>query len=169
MPVTVPRRTEDLPPFEDYAMAGRTYRFATVAPLYPFGFGLGFGRTSYADPVLSSPILPAGGAISIQVTVTNHGALAAAEVVQCYVQPPRDWPEAPLASLAGFQKVQLLPGESRKVSFTLPASAFAQFNSMGEQVHAVGRYGLVVGTCSPGRRGQELGAPEPVRVELTLV
>jgi len=169
MPVTVPYRTEDLPPFEEYAMAGRTYRFATKEPLYPFGYGLGYGRTSYSDAVLSSPILPADGNISIQATVTNHGKLGASEVVQCYVQPPRDWPNAPLASLVGFQKVQLLPGESRKVSFTLPASAFAQFNSKGEQVHAPGRYGLVVGTCSPGARGQVLGAPVPVSVELNLV
>jgi len=169
MPVTVPRRTGDLPAFEEYSMAGRTYRFASIAPLYPFGFGLGYGRTSYGTPVLSSPILPAGGTISIQATVTNHGVVAASEVVQCYIQPPRDWPEAPQATLAGFQKIQLLPGECRPVTFTLPASAFAQFNAKGEQVHATGVYGLVVGTCSPGPRGRELGAPEPVRVELTLV
>ncbi|HRE08333.1 MAG TPA: glycoside hydrolase family 3 N-terminal domain-containing protein, partial [Opitutaceae bacterium] len=73
LPVTVPRRTADLPPFEDYSMRGRTYRFATIDPLYPFGFGLGYGRLTYGVLTPGAATLAAGETLTLETTLTNSG------------------------------------------------------------------------------------------------
>ncbi len=169
LPVTVPRRTADLPPFEDYAMRGRTYRFAEIEPLYPFGFGLSYAKLSYGPLKVGTPQLAAGQEVVVQTTLTNASDHAVAEAVQCYLVPPRSSPDAPLATLASFQKVSVPAKGTVPVSFALPAAAFAQVNAQGQRVHAPGRYRVVVGSASPGPRAQALGAPAPATGEITLV
>lgn len=169
LPVTVPQHTTDLPAFADYAMRGRTYRFATIEPLYPFGFGLTYAPITYGPITISAPTLTAAGTVSVHTALTNQGKVAVAEVAQCYIEPPADWPDAPRATLVDFQKVNLVPGETRLVQFTLPAAAFAQVDAAGRRVHAKGRYGLVIGSSSPGPRALALGAPVPAVGSLTLV
>jgi beta-glucosidase len=95
--------------------------------------------------------------------------MAIHEAVQCYVVPPRDWPDAPLATLVDFQKVFVPAGGAAGVEFRLPAEAFAQFDKDGRRVHHPGRYGVVVGSASPGARAQALGAPAPAQAGITLV
>lgn len=169
LPLTVPRRTADLPDFIDYGMKGRTYRFATTEPLYPFGFGLSYASFSYGPLTLSTARLAAGQEVTARVTLTNTSARAASEAVQCYLQPPRSWPDAPLATLVDFQKVTVPAHGSVEVTFRLPAAAFAQVNAAGQQVHAPGLYRLVIGSASPGARAQALGAAAPATGEITLV
>ena len=169
MPVTVPYRTADLPAFNDYGMKSRTYRFATTEPLYPFGFGLGYGRPEYGPMRVDAPTLAAGGHVTLRTSLRNAGSKAIEEAVQCYVQPPRDWPDAPLATLVDFQKLSVPAGATVQVEFRLPAAAFAQFDAAGRKVHHPGRYGVVVGSASPGARAQALGAPGPAAGEVTLV
>ncbi len=169
LPLTVPRRTADLPAFIDYGMKGRTYRFATTEPLYPFGFGLTYASFSYGPLTLSTARLAAGQEVTARVTLTNTSARAASEAVQCYLQPPRSWPDAPLATLVDFQKVTVPARGSVEVTFRLPAAAFAQVNAAGQQVHAPGLYRLVIGSASPGARAQALGAAAPATGEITLV
>ena len=161
LPITVPRRTEDLPPFEDYAMRGRTYRFAQLTPLYPFGFGLSYARLSYGPLVLSSTRLVAGQELIVTTTITNESAIAAAETVQCYLSPPRDWPEAPHATLLDFKKTPVPAGATVTVTFRLAAAAFTQIDATGRSAYAPGTYGLVVGSASPDPQAQTLGAPAP--------
>jgi beta-glucosidase len=81
--------------------------------------------------------------------------------VQCYLTPPRDWPEAPFATLIAFQKIPVPAGQTVAVKFTLPATAFAQIDSAGRSVHVGGSYGLVIGSASPGDLAPALGAPSP--------
>jgi beta-glucosidase len=150
-------------------MRGRTYRFAETEPLYPFGFGLTYSRLAYGPFAASAGELGASGRVAVRATVANEGAFAVAEAVQCYVVPPRDWPDAPRSTLVDFQKISLAPGESRSVEFTLPAAAFAQTDADGRKVHHPGRYGVVIGSASPGPRAQALGAPAPATGTLTLV
>ena len=169
LPVTVPRRTADLPPFEDYAMRGRTYRFAGIEPLYPFGFGLSYAQLTYGPLQLSPARLTGDQEVTVQTTLANASARPVDEAVQCYVQPPRDWPDAPLATLVDFQKITVPARGSVGVSFRLPAAAFAQVDAAGARVRAPGRYRLVVGSASPGPRAQALGAPAPATGEITLV
>lgn len=161
LPLTVPRRTADLPPFEDYAMRGRTYRFATIPPLYPFGFGLTYARLTYGSLTLNVPSLAAGETLIAKTTLANAGDRDVTETVQCYVTPPRDWPEAPLATLIAFQKISVPAGQTVAVRFTLPAATFAQIDTAGRSVHAPGTYGLVIGSASPGDLAPALGAPPP--------
>jgi beta-glucosidase len=82
LPVTFPKSLADLPAFEDYNMTGRTYRFASVEPLFPFGFGLSYTTFAYADLKLLSAIVKAGDLLPVTVTVTNTGAMEGEEVVQ---------------------------------------------------------------------------------------
>jgi beta-glucosidase len=169
LPVTVPRRTADLPPFIDYSMKGRTYRFLETEPLYPFGFGLGYAQLAYAPLTLSTTRLAAGQEVVVQSVLKNNSAIAAHEAVQCYLQPPTSWPNAPLATLVDFQKVKVPAHSSVTIEFKLPAAAFAQVDSAGRSVHAPGSYGIVIGSASPGRRAVALGAPEPASALLTVV
>jgi beta-glucosidase len=169
LPVTVPRCTADLPPFEDYSMRGRTYRFAEVEPLYPFGFGLSYSKLSYGPLHTGTSQLAAGREVTVQTTLANTSDRAVQEAVQCYVVPPRTTPDTPLATLVAFQKIAVPAQGSVPVSFQLPAAAFAQVDATGQRVHLPGRYRLVVGSASPGPRAQALGAPAPATAEITLV
>jgi beta-glucosidase len=168
LPVTVPRRTADLPPFNDYAMRGRTYRFATVEPLYPFGFGLSYAHLVYEDLKIS-PARPAPGAgVVVTAAVRNTSARAARETVQCYLVPPPDWPDAPRAVLVAFQKVDIAAAGTARVRFELAEESLLQVNAAGQRVRVPGRYEIVVGSASPGPRAVALGAPQPLTGEFVF-
>lgn len=169
LPVTVPRRTADLPPFEDYAMRGRTYRFAEIEPLYPFGFGLGYTTLKYGSMVLSANSLATGQSVTVKAALTNTGKRAARETVQCYIVPPREWAQAPRAVLVDFKKVSLAAGATAAVEFELPADAFAQVDASGRRVHHPGSYSVVIASAAPSPRAQALGAPAPATAEIRLV
>ncbi len=157
LPVSVPMRTADLPAFDDYAMAGRTYRYAAIEPLYPFGFGLGYSEIGY-----EAGRDPGGGRVA--VTVVNRGARAARETVQCYVVPPPGDPGAPRARLVDFQVVELEPGARSEVVFTLGAEAFRRCDDDGVWHRGEGVYTVVIGPAAPGGRARALGAPEAVEL-----
>jgi beta-glucosidase len=169
LPVSVPHRTADLPPFDDYSMRGRTYRFAEVEPLYPFGFGLGYAPLRYGPLGLSSAALTPNASLTVRTRLKNSGDRDVFEAVQCYLVPPRDWPGAPKATLVDFQKIAVPAGQSVEVSFDLPAAAFAQINAAGQRVHYSGVYQIIVGSASPGLRSVALGAPVPATGEIKLV
>jgi beta-glucosidase len=114
LPVTFYRGVDQLPPFTDYAMKGRTYRYFKGDPLYPFGFGLSYSTFAYSGLLATRT---AKGA-EIRATVTNTSARDGDEVVQLYVGGGPEG-EAPVRSLRGFQRIHLRAGESREVTFTL--------------------------------------------------
>lgn len=167
LPVTVPRRTEDLPAFNDYAMRGRTYKFAAAEPLYPFGFGLGYARIAYESLTLSHRALKDGAALEVRATVRNTSGVAAQETVQCYLIPPAG-ADAPRATLVEFAKLHLAAHATVEVRFTLGADALRQVDVRGERVWRPGTYQILVGAASPGPRAQALGAPAPVTAALRL-
>ena len=168
LPVTVPRRTEDLPPFADYAMRNRTYRFATAEPLYPFGFGLSYAKLSYGPLKLSGTTLGPGQEVTLQTTLSNSSDRAVDETVQCYLEPPAEWADAPRATLVDFQKIAVPARSTVPVNFKLSCAAFAQFDAAGRSAHVAGRYGLVVGSASPGARAVALGAPVPATARIIV-
>ena len=114
LPVTFYRGVEQLPPFEDYSMKGRTYRYFTADPLYGFGFGLSYATFHYSG--LRAQRTAQGAQISVRVK--NQSSREGDEVAQLYV----DGGGAPgdvLRQLRGFQRIHLRGGETREVHFTL--------------------------------------------------
>jgi beta-glucosidase len=132
LPVTFYKSVTDLPPFDDYAMKGRTYRFFMGTPLYPFGHGLSYTTFSYRNLRTSAERVAASGAIGVSVDVTNRGSVAGDEVVQLYVLHPASAVPRPIKDLRGYRRVSLKPGETRSVRFSIPVSSLAYWN---EQAH----------------------------------
>jgi len=169
LPVTVPRRTEDLPAFDDYHLRGRTYRFADIEPLYPFGFGLSYARLAYGPLTLSADTLREGDVLTLRAALINNHSAAAEEIVQCYVVPPRDRAEAPRATLVEFQRIHVPPHSTVLVAFQLASEALMQFDENGRRRWHAGEFGVVVGSASPGPRAIALGAPPPASGRVRLV
>lgn len=147
LPVMFYQSVDQLPPFEDYDMAGRTYRYMTQAPLYPFGYGLSYTRFEYAQLRLSAPAIPADGQISLSVEVKNCGERAGDEVVQLYVSYPDSRVARPVKELQGFRRVSLSPGESKTITFTLEASQLAYYGEGGFVIES-GTVQAMVGSSS---------------------
>jgi beta-glucosidase len=147
--VTFYTGTDELPPFEDYSMANRTYRYFSGKPLYPFGYGLSYTRFSYGELKLGSKNIAAGQGLTADVTVTNTGKLAGDEVAQAYLKFPPT-PGAPRVALRGFERVHLAPGESRTVHFDLKPRDLGMVTADGMPVVGAGEYTLSVGGGQPG-------------------
>jgi beta-glucosidase len=128
LPVTFYKSASDLPPFEDYAMKGRTYRYFAGTPLYPFGHGLSYTTFAYKNLRTTAARVPAAGTIGVSVDVTNSGAVAGDEVVQLYVSHPASRVPRAIRELRGYRRVTLRPGETRTVRFSVPVSSLAYWN-----------------------------------------
>ncbi|MFL9842392.1 glycoside hydrolase family 3 C-terminal domain-containing protein [Sphingomonas sp. ST-64] len=149
LPLTFYRSVDDLPPFDDYSMRGRTYRYFTGTPVYPFGHGLSY--TSFRYGALE--VRPASGGaqngLTVTTRLTNSGARAGDEVAQLYLDFP-DLPGMPRHALRGFQRVSLKPGETRTVRFDLSPRDLSSVTPEGLRRVAVGSYRVTVGSGQPG-------------------
>lgn len=123
LPVTFYRSVDDLPPFDDYSMKGRSYRFFDGSPLYPFGHGLSYTTFAYDSLRTDNDLIDMGGEVRIRVNVTNTGTRAGDEVVQLYVQHPASAVARPRQDLRAFSRISLQPGETRTVVFQLTVQA----------------------------------------------
>ncbi|MBN1339376.1 MAG: glycoside hydrolase family 3 C-terminal domain-containing protein [Bacteroidales bacterium] len=115
LPVTFYRSTTDLPPFEDYGMEGRTYRYFRGEPLYPFGYGLSYSSFVYSEPVAATE----SDILRLSLKIRNAGEHNGEEVVQVYASKmqPEQW--RPRKQLIGFQRVNLNKGEEKLVRFEI--------------------------------------------------
>jgi beta-glucosidase len=155
LPVTFYRSTDDLPPFKDYSMANRTYRFFTGQPLYAFGHGLSYTRFKYGPVTLASERAATDGIVTVEVKVTNEGERDGDEVVQVYFRRPGPTElKLPRQRLCAFQRVSLLKGESAAVKLAIPTGAFRHWDPR-EKSYLVepGAYLLEVGASSADIRG----------------
>lgn len=128
LPVTFYRSVDDLPPFDDYSMDGRTYRYFEGESLYPFGYGLSFTEFAYANLDTSASSIAPGGSVTVSVDVTNSGDRAGEEVVQLYVSYPNATVKRPVKELTGFRRVALQPKETKTVTMTLDAEHLRYWN-----------------------------------------
>ena len=118
LPVTFYKSVAQLPPFGSYSMNGRTYRYFTEQPLYPFGYGLSFSSFNYSEAKITQDQVAAGTAVTASVRVTNSSSVPGDEVVELYLSHP-GIDGAPIRSLAGFERVHLAASASQTVTFTL--------------------------------------------------
>jgi len=153
LPVTFYKDVNQLPPFEDYSMKGRTYRYFERTPLYPFGYGLSYSTFSYSDLKVPAEAVNAGDSTGFDVTVTNTGKVAGDEVAQLYLSFPNQ-PGAPLRALRAFQRVHLEPGASQQVHFDLKPRDLSMVSAEGEPVIVEGDYTVSVGGGQPGTTAQ---------------
>ncbi len=167
LPLTFPRSLDQLPPFEEYSMAGRTYRYATETPQFPFGFGLGYTRFVYRN-VQAPEQISAADTLAVQVKLTNAGKVAGEEVVQLYLSKAEPAPGDPLYTLVAFQRVALAAGETRTVAFSLAPDRLATVDDAGQAAVQPGAYKLIAGGSSPGLRSAALGAATPVEASFSI-
>jgi beta-glucosidase len=149
LPVTFYKGVEQLPDFEDYAMKNRTYRYFTGEPLYAFGYGLSYSKFEYSSLKLSSAELPAGDPLSVEVDVKNASPRPGDEVVELYVNFPKQ-PGTPLRALRGMTRVHLDAGEQRRVKLTLQPRDLSYVNEAGDRIVGAGDYVITVGGGQPG-------------------
>ena len=158
LPITFPISTEALPEFDDYSMKGRTYKYMEGNIMYPFGYGLSYGSTSYGNLTLLTQKPKLGDAVQVEIPVTNTGDYARAETVQLYVSTPNAGAGAPFSQLKAFERVNLQPGESRTVRFTITPEQMKEFQEDGNAQLLKGTYKITVGTAAPTQRTNELDA-----------
>jgi beta-glucosidase len=153
LPVTFYQSVDQLPPFTDYSMQGRTYRYFKGEPLYTFGFGLSYTKFEYDKLKLSAAKLKAGAELKITADVQNVGDRAGDEVVQLYLSDVAASVPVPIRSLAGMQRVSLKPGEKQNVSFTLSPTQMSLIDGHGKRVIEPGEFLVSVGGKQPGGSG----------------
>ena len=148
LPLTFYASDSQLPPFADYSMKGRTYRYFTGKPLYPFGYGLSYTTFEYSD-VKTQHQVEAGQPVQIEAEVKNTGSGAGDEVVEVYLTQPRGY-QTPIQELAGFTRVHLDAGATTHVGLILDPRAIAQVDEKGNRVILPGEYTVSVGGGQPG-------------------
>ena len=169
LPVTWVRSTDQLPPFTDYAMKGRTYRYFDGDPLYPFGCGLSYTEFHYDHLTLEPARIPAGQTLTVSVDVTNSGDRSGDEIAQLYITHLDAPVPVPLRQLAGFLRVPLAAGEMRRVSFTVSARQLGFIDEEGRRILAPGRIRVSVGGRQPDRRSEELAGTAVLDAEVEVV
>jgi beta-glucosidase len=148
LPVTFYKSVAQLPPFGNYSMAGRTYRYFSEVPLYPFGFGLSFTTFAYQNVRVDKQTVNGGEAVVASADVSNSGPVAGDEVVELYITHP-EFDGAPIRSLAGFQRIHLERGQKQRVSFTLHDRDLSVVDREGTRRVPVGPVEIWIGGGQP--------------------
>jgi beta-glucosidase len=148
LPVTFYTGIDQLPAFEDYSMANRTYRYFKGKPLFAFGDGLSYSTFTYSPVKLSTEKLRAGETLTVEADVKNTGSLAGDEVAELYLRPPQT-DVSPKLALAGFERIHLNPGETGHVNFRLDPRTLSQVDERGMRAVMPGRYQISVGGSQP--------------------
>ena len=147
LPVTFYKSVDQLPPFEDYTMKNRTYRYFEGEPLYPFGFGLSYSKFAYNHLKLSTNDLQAGAPLGVEMDVSNVSDKDGDEVVQVYLEFPK-LAGAPLRALRAFTRVHLAAGSTEHVTFTLQPRDLSFVYANGDRSVSAGAYRLRMGNGS---------------------
>ena len=148
LPVTFYRNMSQLPDFEDYNMTGRTYRYMTQQPLFPFGYGLSYTTFEYGKLVLANDRIKSGEPLKLTVNVTNSGQRGGEEVVQVYLKKQED-AEGPVKTLRAFKRVYIPAGKSVDVEFSLNDKELEWWDTQSNTMRVcAGKYDVMVGRSS---------------------
>jgi beta-glucosidase len=166
LPVTFPRNVGQIPIYYNHKNTGRppseTNRFTSIyldvpwTPLYPFGHGLSYTTFSYSEPTVVPATIGPRDSVTVEVTVTNSGDRAGAEVVQLYVRDDVASVTRPVMELRGFERIELMAGASRQVTFTLGPDDLSFLDLDMERVVEPGTFTVFVGGSSAETRQTQL-------------
>lgn len=156
LPVTFYSSDAELPPIENYAMEGRTYKFIRGRPLFAFGHGLSYTSFRYGEATLDHPAIAAGATAILKINVTNTGAREGDEVVQVYARNPCAGPDRPTRQLIGFQRQGIAAGQTVEVSVTLDTRLLRHWDETIQNF-----------ACFPGQWLLEIGPSSDRRVAAT--
>jgi beta-glucosidase len=151
LPLTFYHSVDQLPPFDDYKMTGRTYRYFIGEPLYPFGYGLSYTNFEYSNLAFDKDALGAADDLNASVDVKNSGKMAGDEVVEVYLTHP-GVDAAPLRALAGFRRVHIAPGETQRVQIAVPNRQLSIVDDEGKRKIVAGELQVWVGGGQPTPR-----------------
>lgn len=156
LPVTFYKSINDLPPFDDYKMEGKTYRYFRGTPLYPFGYGLSFSKFAYSNlKVLKS--VNAGQSVTVTAVVQNVSKVAGDEVVQLYLSDKDASVPVPIRNLAGVERINLKVGEKRTVTFSISPRQMSVILENGNRVIEPGDFAVSIGGGQPGFNSKTSG------------
>ena len=167
LPMTFPKSIEDLPPYEDYRMDGRTYKYMKKEPMYPFGFGLTYADISISEIQTSTTKVNSKGSINLSFEITNEGNWDIEEVIQLYLSPKEN-SQLPFYKLLRFDRVELLKGKAVQLSYTLDSDDLKYHDSQGILTWFKGDYELSVSNALPSKRALELGAASSAEITIQL-
>ncbi len=156
LPVTFYKSVDQLPPFEDYNMRGRTYRFFEDEPLYKFGFGLSYTKFEYGALKIDAAKVRSGKSVSVTADVRNTGNCDGDEVTQLYLTHERASVPVPIRSLAGFDRIFLKRGETRRISFRITPDQMQIIDNNGKHVIEPGEFSVSIGGRQPGSGDPEV-------------
>jgi len=170
LPITFVSSMNQLPDFSDYSMENRTYRFMESDPLYPFGFGLSYTDFEYSELKLSKETFSANSEmeITVEITIKNTGKVKGADIAQLYLKDLESSVPIPKYELKGFQKVELNPGEKKKIEFILTPRDFALINKDGRVLLEPGKFQIFVGGSQPDHYSQKLNKKEVIEIEVEV-
>ena len=144
LPVTFYKSVDQLPPFDDYSMQGRTYRYFKGEPLYPFGYGLSYTKFLYSNLRIAKSV-KAGEPVKVSVDVMNSGEREGDEVVQLYLTDTAASAPVPIRALVGFDRISLRPREKRTVTFTITPRQMSLIDDKGKRVIEPGEFSITIG------------------------
>lgn len=129
LPVTFYKSTDDLPPFEEYGMEGRTYKYFRQEPLYPFGYGLSYAEFLFEDLTMDKEEYSSSEKLNIAFEISNINSKAGDEVVQIYSRPVNPVEGSPNKILVGFKRVSLQSDERKRIEISVPLVRLAGWNT----------------------------------------
>lgn len=161
LPVTFPKSLSDLPDYKDYKMSGRTYKYSSAEPLYPFGYGLSYAYADLSDLKLTENKLShkKSDALEYAYTISNPFDYPVEMVVEHYVTPPQADFETPFFDLKHFERIRLEGGETKTIQVSIPLEQLKYYDDNGQRSLIKGEYRLSVGYSLPTDRSFELGIP----------
>lgn len=168
LPVTFPKSVDDLPPYDDYNMADRTYKYMKKEPLFPFGFGLSYTTFEYSDLKLSKSAISKIESITASITVKNTGQYEGEEVMQLYLTDLAASVEVPQYALRGFQRVALKPGESKTIHFEVKPKDLNIVDNDGNSILEAGEFQISIGGSTPNTRSTTLGASKYLQAKIQV-
>ena len=150
LPVTFYKSLDQLPPFENYNMKGRTYRYFDKEPLYPFGYGLSYTSFIYSGINVQTNARP-GDSIRVKVKVKNDGKMEGDEVAQIYIKHIDSSVPVPIIAIEGFKRIHLKQGEEKEIEFKLTPANLSVISNDNKRVVVSGEIEIFIGGSQPGK------------------